>query len=106
MKIMLRRSTLSAEDLLVEVGNRRAKNSYLSAQYHRLAARRGAKRAALAVGHSILVIICHLLSHPEQTYADLSADYFVQRDPKRAVRHHVKQLMAMGYEVTLATTAA
>lgn len=94
--------------LLIQAGHAagRAKNSYLSAQYHRLAARRGAQRAALAVGHSILVIIYHLLSHPERTYTDLGADYFVRRDPQRAVRHHVKQLMAMGYEVTLGTTAA
>ena len=82
------------------------KNSYLGAQYHRIAARRGSKRAALAVGHSILGIIFHLLKEPERVYTDLGADYFSRRDPQRAVRHHVKQLIAMGYEVTLATQAA
>lgn len=94
--------------LLVQAGHAagRAKASYLSAQYHRLAARRGAKRAALAVGHSILVIVYHLLSNPERTYTDLGADYFLRRDPQRAVRHHVKQLIALGYEVTLGSTAA
>jgi transposase len=84
----------------------RAKKSYLSAQYHRLSARRGKKRAALAVGHSILVIVYHLLSDPQRNYTDLGADYFVRRDPARAARHHVKQLMAMGFTVSLSKEAA
>jgi hypothetical protein len=60
----------------------------------------------LAVGHSILVIIFHLLSNPERSYTDLGADYFSRRDPKRAARHHVKQLIAMGYVVSLERGAA
>jgi transposase len=94
--------------LLVQAGHAagRAKSSYLSAQYYRLAARRGSKRAALAVGHSILVIAYHLLSDPERSYKDLGPNYFARRDPQKAVQHHVKQLMNLGYYVSLEKGAA
>lgn len=56
----------------------RNKECYLSAQYHRLAARRGSNRAAVAVGHSILVIAYHLLKR-HQPYRELGSNYFDQR---------------------------
>lgn len=84
----------------------RTKATYLAAQYHQLAARRGSKRAAVAVGHSILVIAYHLLRDPERTFTDLGPDYFTRRNPDRAVHHYVKQLIARGYEVTLQQTIA
>ena len=52
----------------------RTKNTYLSAQYHRIAARRGANRAAVAVAHTMLVIIYHMLARHE-TYRDFGANY-------------------------------
>jgi hypothetical protein len=57
--------------VLIEVAHAaaRTKNTYLSAQYHRLAGRRGKKKATIAVGHSILVIIYHLL-RDQQTYQE------------------------------------
>lgn len=58
------------------------------------------------LGHSILVIIYYLLLNPERRYTDLGADYFLRRDSKRAVSRYAKQLMAMGYEVTLTSPAA
>ena len=76
------------------------KATYLSAQFHRLAARRGRKRAAVAVAHSILVIVYHLLSRGT-TYQDLGATYFDQRDRWAVERRAVRRLEALGYKVTL-----
>jgi transposase len=76
------------------------KDSYLGAQYRRLAARRGKKRALVAVGHSLLVIIYHVLrDHVE--YKDLGPDYFDRLEPERLRRYLVKRLQALGYDVTL-----
>jgi transposase len=83
-----------------------AKDSYFKAQYSRLAARRGKNRAAMAVAHSILVVIYELLSHPESEYQDLGAKYFDQLDPKRLTQHLVKRLEGLGYEVSLHPKAA
>jgi len=76
------------------------KDSYLAAQYRRLAARRGKKRALLAVGHSILVIIYHLLKHHLE-YRDLGRDYFDRLEPERLQRYLVKRLEALAHEVIL-----
>ena len=78
------------------------KNTYLSAQYRRLARRRGKKRAIIAVAHSILVANYHMLRN-HQRYVDLGPDHFDQITPDRLKRYHVKRLEAMGYVVTLAT---
>jgi transposase len=77
-------------------------NTFLGDRYRRLNRRRGAARAVVAVGRSILVIIWHLLSDPEARYHDLGADYTRQRiDPHRRTRNHVQQLEALGYTVSL-----
>jgi transposase len=78
-----------------------AKESYLAAQYRRLASRRGKKRALLAVGHSILVIIYHLLKNPEVEYHDLGPDFFDRLEPERLRRYLVRRLQLLGYEVAL-----
>jgi transposase len=78
----------------------RSKDTYLSAQYRRLAARRGKKRALVAVGHSLLVVIYHLLKHG-LSYHDLGGDYFERLDPERYRRYLVKRLQSLGYQVTL-----
>jgi transposase len=83
----------------------RTKNSYFKAQYHRLAARRGKRRALLAVGHSLLVVIYHLL-RDGVLYQDLGARYFDQRDRSLIARHAVRRLEALGFQVTLAEGAA
>jgi transposase len=77
------------------------KDSYLGSQYHRLAGRRGKRRAALAVGHSIAVIAYHLLQEPDRTYTDLGSDYFLRHKRTAVMHHHVQQLRALGYRVTL-----
>jgi transposase len=78
----------------------RTKNTYLSSQYRRLAGRRGKKRAVVAVGHTILSVVYHLLKH-ETTYADLGADYFDRIEPERLTRYLVKRLESLGHRVTL-----
>ena len=83
----------------------RSRNTYLSAQFWRLARRIGKKKAAMAVGHSILVIAWHLLTD-DCNYADLGGDYFVRRDTDRARQRAVAQLQALGYQVTLQPLAA
>jgi transposase len=81
------------------------RGSYLHAQYHRLARRRGKFKAAMAVAHSVLVIAyCLLRDH--QPYTDLGADYLEQRDAARVERHHVQRLQHLGYTVTLTPLAA
>ena len=92
---------------LVEAGQAagRSKNTYLAAHYARIRGRRGPGRAAVAVGHSILVIAWHLLSTGE-TYNDLRADYLDKRrsSPARQ-RRLVAQLEALGNRVTLEPAA-
>jgi hypothetical protein len=74
--------------------------TYLGAQYRRLAARRGSKRAAVAVGHSILVIYYQMVKTGEP-YQEKGADYFSQLDHNATERRLTKQLERLGYQVTL-----
>jgi transposase len=74
--------------------------NYLTAQYHRIARRRGRYKALVAVAHSLLVIAYHMLK-TKQPYTDLGADYFDRLDVERIQRHHVNRLKALGYEVEL-----
>lgn len=79
----------------------RTRDNYLSAQFWRLARRIGRKKAAVAVGHSILVICWHLLT-TNSDYTDLGADYFTRRaDPDRQRDRLIQQLHNLGYRVTL-----
>jgi transposase len=88
--------------LLVQAAHAAAhsKNTYLSVQYHRIASRRGAKKAALAVAHSILVIIYHML-RDRSTYEDLGGNYFDERDRQMVQKRLVRRLERMGYQVEL-----
>ena len=83
----------------------RTHDTYLSAQYHRLARRRGKLKAAVAVAHSVLVIAYHILNE-QQPYQDLGRDYFDKLDRDRLQRHHVHRLEALGFEVALSPKAA
>ena len=78
----------------------RQRGTYLSAQYHRLASRRGAKRAAVAVGHSMLVIAYHIL-RDGRTYEDLGSNYFDERKEQHVVHHIQRRLERLGYTVDL-----
>lgn len=102
-----RKGNQALRSALVEAahGAGHTKQTYLAAQYHRLAARRGKKRAAVAVGHTILVIAYHLLSrHCE--YADLGGHYFDERDRQAVERRLVHRLEGLGYRVALEPAAA
>jgi transposase len=76
------------------------KGTYLAAQYRRLARRRGRKRALVAVGHTLLVIIYHVLKRGT-TYAELGTDFLERLEPERLTRQLVKRLEALGNKVTL-----
>src|SRR4051812_26031219 len=77
-------------------------DTFLGERYRRLARRRGSKKALVAVGRSILVIIWHLLSNPDAHFTDLGPDFFDRRhDPERRKRAHIHQLEALGSKVTL-----
>jgi transposase len=78
----------------------RTKASYLGAEDRRLAPRRGKKRAWLAVGHSILIIFSHMLSHDVE-YQDLGVDAWDRLDPERLRRYRVKRREGLGYQVNL-----
>jgi len=81
------------------------KHTYLGAQFRRLAARRGKKRAAVAVGHAILVIAYHLLTEGTD-YQDLGPHYFDERARQATERRLVHRLEALGYRVALEPVAA
>jgi transposase len=83
----------------------RAKGTYLAAQYRRLAKRRGQKRAAVAVGHTLLVIIYYVLKRGT-TYTELGADFLDRQEPERLTRQLVKRLEALGHKVTLEPSPA
>ena len=81
-------------------------DTFLGERYRRIARRRGKKKAIVAVGRSILVIIWHLLSDPEARFHDLGPDFYDTRiGPERRKRNHIRQLEALGYKVTLEPAA-
>jgi transposase len=88
--------------LLVEAAHAaaRSKNTYLAALYRRIAGRRGAKVALLAVGHAILVMIYHMLSK-HAAYTDLGGNYFDERDQQATQRRLVHRLEQLGFQVSL-----
>lgn len=80
----------------------RTKDTFYSARYHRLAARRGKKRALIAVGHSILKSVYHILKG-NQSYIELGADYVNSRVEKKRKAYLCKELEKLGYNVELAS---
>jgi transposase len=81
-------------------------DTFLGDRYRRIARRRGAKKAIVAVGRSILVIVWHLLADPNVRFCDLGAGFYDSRvNADRAKRNHVRQLEALGYKVTLEPAA-
>lgn len=94
-------------ELLVEAAHAagHTKDTYLGAQYRRLVGRKGRKRAAIAVGHSILIIAYHLLLL-EEPYQDLGVDYFERRNRQTQERRLFRQAAALGFTVTRDQPAA
>jgi transposase len=82
----------------------RKKDSYFKSQYHRLAGRRGKKRAIGAVKHSLLVTVYFML-RDHKPYKDLGADYFDKLNPQHQIRYHVRKLKDLGQKVELSPMA-
>lgn len=81
-------------------------STFLGERYRRIARRSGAKKAIVAVGRSMLVIIWHLLSDPNARYQDLGPEFYTNRTNRdRKIRNHISQLTALGYRVTLEPAA-
>ncbi len=76
------------------------KKSYFQAQFHRLAGKRGQKRALIAVAHSLLTV-AYVLLNRGCAYKDLGRDYFERTNHTRVTRYHVKKLQRLGFTVTL-----
>lgn len=81
------------------------KGTYLSALYHRQARRLGKKRVIIAVAHTLLVIVYHVLKE-KKPHEELGADYFEKLDTTRLQQHHVQRLEQLGYTVTLTPNQA
>lgn len=79
--------------------------TYLSAQFHRISARRGGNRAAIAVGHSILVMAYHILKRREP-YKELGANYFDERKSKAVVRNAIRRIEKLGFSVKIEEISA
>jgi transposase len=76
------------------------KATYLAAQYQRLVKRMGKKKALVAVGHSTLVIVYHVLKN-RQSYQELGGDYFDKRDGEKRRQRLIHQLESLGLKVTV-----
>ena len=81
-------------------------DTFLGERYRRIARRRGKKRAIVAVGRSILVIVWHLLADGDTRFTDLGSDHYTSHvNPDTKKRNHIRQLEALGYTVTLTPAA-
>jgi len=78
----------------------RSRGTYLADQYHRIASRRGKKRAAVAVGHSVLIIAYHILKKLEP-YRELGENYLAEKRRDSKIRQHLKELQKLGIDVTI-----
>jgi len=78
----------------------RTKNTYLCSKYRALVARRGKKRALIAIGHKILLAAYHILKEGVK-YIDLGADYLAKRQQDRQVQSALTKLQSLGYQVAL-----
>lgn len=97
-----RRGNAWLKAVLCEVAwaNARSQTSYIGAQFRRLTRRRGVYKALIAVAHSLLVIIYHVLK-TQRPYQELGPDYFDRLEQAQLERHHVRRLEQLGYTVTL-----
>jgi len=97
-----RKGNVWLRQVLIEIAHvaSKTKETYLAAQYRRIAARRGKKRALIALGHTILVIIYHILTE-RKPYHELGGTYFDQREREQVERRLVRRLERLGYSVSL-----
>jgi transposase len=97
-----RKGNIWLRQVLIEIAHvaSKTKDTYLAAQYRRIAARRGKKRALVALAHTILVIIYHILTR-RQPYHELGGAYFDQLERERVEQRLVRRLERLGYSVSL-----
>lgn len=81
-------------------GASRTKGTYLKARYHRLASRRGRKRALLAIGHTLLIMAYHIVKE-QYTYKELGADYFDRLNEQYILKRLTAKLEILGYQVEI-----
>jgi hypothetical protein len=81
-------------------GAARSQDTFLGEQYRRLCKRLGKKKAIMAVAHSILIIIYHMLSE-KQAYAELGSHYVDEKEQEAIKRRAIRRLEQLGYSVTL-----
>jgi transposase len=95
------------KSILVECAHAagRSKGTYLSAQYARLARRKGKKHAAVAVGHSILEAV-YLIPRDKVSYRDLGPGHFDEINRAHTIRYHVRRLESLGLQIQLQEVAA
>ncbi len=94
----------SVKTALVQAAHTTARTqTYLGEQYRRFSKRRGAKRAAVVVGHSILVIFYHMMI-TDEPYHEKGVEYFRNRSPEKVERQLVQRLTRLGYQVTAPLT--
>ena len=82
----------------------RTKNTFYNARYHKIAVRRGKKRALIAVGHSILKSVYHVLSEGTE-YRELGANYVIKAQEQKRKTYLKKELELLGYEVQIRKAA-
>jgi hypothetical protein len=97
-----RKGNQKLRSVLVEAARAaaRSKNTYMSSQYHRIAARRGANRAAVAVAHSLLTIVYFVLKR-KQPYIELGPQYYEERKRSIVIKQSIKKLESLGIKVNL-----
>jgi transposase len=102
-----RKGNKHLRSLLVETAHAVAisKSNYLHTQYHRIASRRGASRAAIAVGHTILVIAYNII-RTKKKYVELGANYYDEQKKEIATKRAIKRLEVLGYKVSIEPTTA
>lgn len=76
---------------------KRKKGSFLKAQFDRLAVRRGKNRAVVAVAHTMLIAIYHMLKE-NQPFNDLGEDYYIMHNPQKKINYHYRKLLELGWE--------
>lgn len=79
--------------------------SYLKDKYYKLKSRRGDKRAIIAIGHKILVSVYYILKD-RVGYKELGENYLDNRNKTKALRHYIRRLESLGYDVLLQEKAA
>ena len=82
----------------MRASSKKNKDSFFYAQYQRLVVRRGKNRATLAVAHSLLIAIYHVLSG--KVFCDLGADYYNRFNKEKKINSYVKQLSKLGVSVS------